>query len=82
MCICIGKDFWDLLAKIKGKRVPEAFVNTKNSGVSQNEGSRDNTGIMSWGTWGQWGKGIALGRDPKKKKLPCGLNKIGNERGG
>lgn len=40
----------DELAKIMGRKVPEVYANTENSGVKKREGSRDNRGVMSWAT--------------------------------
>lgn len=66
VCVFVGKGFSDELAKIMGRKVPEVYANTENSGVKKSEGSRDNRGVMSRAT-GDSGKRSCIGRNQEKE---------------
>ena len=66
MCVFVGKGSSDELAKIMGRKVPEVYANTENSGVKKSEGSRDNSGVMSRAT-GDSGKNSCIWEESGKR---------------
>lgn len=72
--ICVGEDFWGQLAKIMGNKAPESMSVLRTQGLKRMKAAEAIEGSMSWATWRQWDREIAIGRNQEKENLPCGWN--------